>query len=437
MLEKRLNSLHLCVQGLVFIFVGILVISNRSGLILDIFALFMLYYLLTGVLRLVDWILHPKEFTKLIDSIANFVIGFFIEFTPRLQLKLLPWLFGIMLLVRAFINIISYLLFKRNHVRGRWQELFMFTFNSLVGLSMMFMPIVYVDEIMILIGCYLILYGVKDIKDTIKDEMKLDTKNRLKRKFHLPVPDMIAAIIPYRVLHYINHYFEEHEQENKPVLQDVKEDVNPELEVLIHVSDVGFGKIGHVDLCYHGYIISYGNYDASSYHLHEMIGDGVLFVAPKEKYIPFCIADSQKTLFGFGLTLTPDQQERIDQELKKLFENVIPWQSPYEKAKLNGDAKGMEDASFYASRLYKNTGAKMYKFKQGPFKTYFVLKTNCVLLADEIIGKTGIDIVSLNGLITPGAYYDYFSRQFMIRGTNVVTRTIYHRSNGVISFDKE
>ena len=30
---------------------------------------------------------------------------------------------------------------------------------------------------------------------------------------------------------------------------------------------------------------------------------------------------------------------------------------------------------------------------KGPFKTYFALNTNCVLLADTIVGQAGIDLV--------------------------------------------
>ncbi len=34
--------------------------------------------------------------------------------------------------------------------------------------------------------------------------------------------------------------------------------------MFIHVTKDGFGAIGHVDLCYKGRIISFGNYDTNS-----------------------------------------------------------------------------------------------------------------------------------------------------------------------------
>lgn len=428
MLEKRLDSLRLGLSGCAFILLGILVVWAQATLILNVFHIFMLFYLIAGLLCIFEWLLHLKKITKLLEGIFDFAIGIFLYLTPNFQLSLLPCLFGLILLMHAVAHGITLTVYLYNRVHGRLRESIMTLFYFVMGCSLCTAPRSHANEVMIIIGIYLILYGLKDIKDVIIDLLRIDTKNKLKRKIHFPLPDVFAAMIPHRVLLSINRYLEENTEDDFPVIRDVKERVKPDLEVLIHVSDRGFGKVGHVDLCYEGTIISYGNYDADSARLHELIGDGVLFLANKEAYIPFCIEDSEKTIFGFGLALTEKQKKNLDQQLKRFFENLIPWYSPYERAEKAGDEKGMADAQYYASRLYKNTHAKMFKFKSGRFKTYFVLTDNCVSLADELLGKTGVDIVSYNGVITPGTYYDYFSRQFMIRGNNVVSRTIYHKT---------
>ena len=41
-----------------------------------------------------------------------------------------------------------------------------------------------------------------------------------------------------------------------------------------------------------------------------------------------------------------------------------------------------------------------FKFKRGRYKTYFVLGSNCVKLAEAIMGKAGMDIIDLNGIIS-------------------------------------
>ena len=84
-----------------------------------------------------------------------------------------------------------------------------------------------------------------------------------------------------------------------------------------------------------------------------------------------------------------------------------------------------KDVDDYASRLYKATQASFYKFKKGRFKYYFVMTNNCVLLADHIIGKSGIDIVNMNGIITPGTYFSYFEEEAKKENSRVLLKTLY------------
>ncbi|TAH59554.1 MAG: hypothetical protein EWM50_07880 [Gottschalkiaceae bacterium] len=66
---------------------------------------------------------------------------------------------------------------------------------------------------------------------------------------------------------------------------------------------------------------------------------------------------------------------------------------------------------------------------KGPFKTYFALNTNCVLLADTIVGQAGIDLLKIQGLISPGAYFDFFNREFSRKNSFVISRTIYYKND--------
>lgn len=65
-------------------------------------------------------------------------------------------------------------------------------------------------------------------------------------------------------------------------------------------------------------------------------------------------------------------------------------------------------------------------FHQENIKPYFVLGTNCCYLADDIVGKSGSDILSLNGIITPGTYYDYLEKELYRKKGIVVTKNIYN-----------
>lgn len=427
MLEKKIDTMHLMLQGLIFILMGMVIMLMHQVLMWRIVIVFEIGFFIISIFTFCDWLLHMHRKERLIYAIAEFGLAFFLATYPHIPVAILPILFGCLMLMHAVVHGITTYIYFSHHASGRIKELMLTGIYLLLGITMFLEPLVYVGDLMFLIGLYLCLYGIKNLKDALMEEMKIDTKNKMRRKVRLPLPVLFASLIPHRVLTYINHFFKESHEEPQAAIVEYKEEVEPDLEVLIHVTDKGYGAFGHVDICYHGYIISYGNYDAASYHLHDCIGDGVLFVAPKEKYIPFCIADSQKTLFGFGMVLNDEMKREVNRKIYDIFQKIEPWYPDYQIALEKHDEKTMQESlEYYANRLYKNTKAKMYKFKSGPFKTYFVLKTNCVALADAIIGKTGIDIVDSNGIISPGSYYEYFNNEFMKSSTRVVTRTIYH-----------
>ena len=75
--------------------------------------------------------------------------------------------------------------------------------------------------------------------------------------------------------------------------------------------------------------------------------------------------------------------------------------------------------------MVKATGAKIFKVKSGPFRKYFAINTNCVQLADTIIGPAGLDILRVNAIATPGSYFSMLNEMFERGGTIVTERTIY------------
>ena len=54
------------------------------------------------------------------------------------------------------------------------------------------------------------------------------------------------------------------------------------------------------------------------------------------------------------------------------------------------------------------------------------------MLADSIIGKSGTDILKINGIITPGTYYEYLNREFQKKNSMVISKNIYNaQSTGI------
>lgn len=75
----------------------------------------------------------------------------------------------------------------------------------------------------------------------------------------------------------------------------------------------------------------------------------------------------------------------------------------------------------------KEIGAELFKFRKSKFKTYFVLSTNCVLLADSVIGQAGTDILGIRGFIAPGTYQTYLDQEYEKPHSMVVAKNIYYR----------
>ena len=116
-----------------------------------------------------------------------------------------------------------------------------------------------------------------------------------------------------------------------------------------------------------------------------------------------------------------------------MYEEAYVWHSPYEvdlkKNKKENKETDINDYKDYASRLYQVTKAKFYKFKKGKFKKFFVVGNSCCNLVNYLLGKNGIDILDMYGVITPGAYYEYLNREFHMKNSIVISRKIYNSKN--------
>ena len=203
-----------------------------------------------------------------------------------------------------------------------------------------------------------------------------------------------------------------------------KNDLKPKLFVIIHLAKSGSASFGHIEVSYNGKIYSYGNYNKHSRHLFDAIGDGIILVADKEKYIDYCIHNKKRYLIEFGIVLTEKEEKQIEKRINKLItENTEPFYSDlelYEKGKIMYD-----DFNDMSSEIYKYANGKYYRITKGKNKIFFVLKNNCAQVAEQILKGNGKRIIKLNGIISPGTYYDYLNQAFLMKNSNVVTKKVY------------
>ena len=376
---------------IIVLFLGLLILLNSGFILLQI-------------------VQGKKE--KLIPLFINIGFGLLFLLDPELPTSIVVIAFGLYVCITGVSHFITYIYYRKENVSGRLAFLISSLVLVFVAITFIISPLIHAQQMTIICAIYMLYLGIKFMTRSMRELLSEDRKNSLKRRIRVSLPIFMEALAPRMVLEFVNERLEQKDDTIYP------QDIPSPLYVFVHVSKQGFGAIGHVDLCYDGEVIAYGAYDDASNHLMGALGDGVLFTMnDKEAYLDFCLQDDPTSaIFEYNLYLDDVQKQRVQETIESFKKRLIPWQPPYLENK---------EADDYASRLYKRAHASFYKFKKGQFKYYFVMTTNCVLLADHIIGKSGIDIINMNGIITPGTYYTYLEEESLKENSRVLKKEIY------------
>lgn len=412
MTEKAITKISLIINSILFITVGFIIIFYKTKY-LDLFHLInSLLIIGLGGISLILNILKTKRIKDILLSISTLGIGIFFYNNKRKFLSLFPIMFGIYMLVNGIIKFVTYVVFKKVENENFYNVLLGSVIDFIFSYIIIKEPSENIDNLTIILGIYIILFGVTYAKDFLKEIFPDIMKKKRKKRITLPI--IVSSMMPYGVLLKINNALNSYETPVK--VKNKKVSGNVDLEIFIHVKDTAIGRFGHADLCYKGMVYSYGCYDEKSKKLFESLGNGTLFkTSERDKYLKFCTTNSDKTIFAFGITLTDKEKENIEKRLQEIEDDTYPW-NPKESEK-----------NSYAQKLVKKTQAKFYKFKNSNYKTYFLMSTNCVKLVDDVVGTTGSDLLTINGVITPGAYYEYLENEFKKKNSNVITKQIYSK----------
>ncbi|MCW6666692.1 DUF308 domain-containing protein [Aerococcaceae bacterium NML190938] len=385
------------------------------------------YFFFVGIFNLFSRWFKPKEDRgSLLSTIGQIVFAFILSAVNMLTdapINVIVMLFGAYQIFTAGISAITYVLYRKNDIKPRGRFLFDAIMYGLLGISALFSPSEDAELQFLIVGIYLIFLGFTYFRDGLFFNTEAGHPE-LKRKFKMNLPIVLVALIPNNMLKKINATLQQETGETASTLFDLSKEENatPDLEVLVHVTESGFGAMGHVDICYNGEVISYGSYDTFSEKLGGAIGEGVLFKVDRDKYVDFCKVESNKTLFGYGLRLNDEQKKAIEARIAEIESITVPWQPTDKELPAKEGVKGKP---MYSYRLQQATHARLFKFTESKFRSYFVLSTNCVLLADSIIGQAGTDILSVKGFISPGTYQDYLEREYNKPNSLVITRSVY------------
>lgn len=432
---KNIDVYSMVFSGILYLALGVLFLVQKQTILFAVKGLLNVLVVLFAIAAIFQIIGFSPLKKKSIASISrvfgfliNLSVALIIYFKPEIIVSILPVFFGVYAIFSGFIRILIYLQYKINNVKRRSFIMIGAIILFILGILITTNPLAAILPITNIIGFFFTFYGISFILDGVLEGLPPEAKNSFKRRIRISLPIFMVALIPHKILIKINKLLET-EELNEEDLTIFKQNIPFDLEVLIHVAEKGIGVFGHVDIWFEDKVMTYGSYDDDTYKLRGIISDGVFIeIDDKEKYIDFSQKYMGKTLFGFGMKLTEEQKERVREKIDEVKENLYAWKP---KSQLDEEKEMIPvvKRTDYASMVYDNLKCKFYKFIKGPFKTYFVMNTNCVLLADKIVGQSGIDLVKISGLITPGAYFEFFNREFMRKSSFVISRTIYYKED--------
>ncbi|MBQ9482575.1 MAG: DUF308 domain-containing protein [Ruminiclostridium sp.] len=434
MYKMYLYKAALFAFGAALLTLGIIIVSQREVLMAPLAYFAGAVLLIHGARNAAGFIAHggrlgqKRKKAKLVTAAANLTIGVLIMVLPELTFSLAKYLLAAYLLFNAASKLADFIVARLDGSRGHWLELIAFVFY-MVFVILLAVSGLGNNTFLVISGVYCILFGAETLSDFVTLIVPQRIKNDLKRHIRITPPVFVSTFLPLGTLRYINEYISVNDRPPELAADDRGDGAPPDIEIMVHVSNNGSGKIGHLDLYFGGEVISYGNHDQASHRLFGVFGDGVMFTAEKETYLDFSVNHDRQIIFSYGLRLTPNQLSAVQKEVDDIKSRAVPWKPPYQTACEEKGAANVKLSDFhdYCSELWNGTHADFFKFGSGKFRTYSILSTNCVLLTDEILGKAGTDIVCISGVSSPGIYFDYLERLYLTQKTMVISKTIYDR----------
>jgi len=425
MLQKKLNTYSTLLFSIICIILGILTISGGKTLLKYNIYLIAILIVSLSIINLSKLILFKDHGKKLIEAFIRFIVDFIFAnimvYYNDLIIASITVFFGIYIFIHSLLHLFNFYLYRVNHIKGKLKLLFSFLITFILSSLLIFHPAKNIFFAEVIVGCYLIFLGIDKFNDFLREITPTKYSNNLKSHIQIQLPILLAMFIPKQLISIINESLEIKNEDN---FQVTKKQANPDIEVIIHLATSGSASFGHVEIGFQDKIYSFGNYDRHSRAFFDAIGDGVICIANKDSYIKYALNNKKRYLVIFGIQLNAEEKKIIKNRINHLIhDNTIdyyPDLALYEQGKL-----GAGTYNDMSSEIYKLADGKFKKITKGKNKKFFVLKTNCVMVANYILNGDDMKLIAINGIISPGSYYDYLNNEFLKKNSNVITRKIY------------
>ncbi|MEG2576079.1 MAG: DUF308 domain-containing protein [Christensenella sp.] len=411
------NRAFVTVISLLFIAAGIVLMLVPIATVETIAFILGIVLALSGVLRVLQFLFTRHNnlditLNTLVIGILCAVIGIVLILNPFFADILLEKIIAAWMILMGLIKLIISYTYKKAKEKQWIGTLIASLISIVIGIIIWRSFAAWEFVLGVLIPIYFIVLGASSLFNVALD--------RATDRARVPLPLWMEAFFPQKALKSVKETLASGNTENispdSVYIHGMKMSTD-DIEVFVHMSERSASAFGHVDIGMGDYVLSYGNYDHSkeAISLFGLLYDGIFFVCPRKKYIEFSVSEAGKTIMGYKLALSNEAQEQIARNVRAFFENCAPWQIKETDRKIN-------DYSW----AIKDMGGELYKVTSGKFKTYFVLNTNCALLSEVLLDKTGIPKSrAFGGAVTPGSAYALYERELAKKNSFVISKRSY------------
>ncbi|KAF0227633.1 MAG: hypothetical protein FD133_1022 [Erysipelotrichaceae bacterium] len=409
--KNQIRNSSVLVSGLLVLSLGTLLFfetSIISGLLIQLNRYVLM---IIGLFQFVVFLLENQKLKKtqhLWNTGYLLIINVLLWRIPEMQIAMIPLVYGVWALISAISKSMIYYVYKIDDIRPRLWNLIDAIISVGFAFVLLFDPVPSMLRLVWVAGVYLIYVGLFQIVSGVQLVTAGFFRKRINHLFRLPLPNFIAMLYPQRVLKQLIHLGLEVNTVHKPLKPN-------QLEILFHMKGTRSDNLGHLDMIYQNKLYSYGAYDPKHRYLNNSLGDGVLIISDPQPYLDFCIRTEQKRMIGFVYDMDDQQASLFENRMQQLLDRSQSWIPAFKE----------NDSLYYIQRLSSATKADFFKFTQGHFKTYFAFGTNCVELVDYFIKDKQLGLFRLNGIITPGAYFDFLNTAFQLQTDKITQRRTY------------
>ena len=414
MLRKAYTPASMFLEAFGLFVVGILFFVHPQGTLSFIVSIVHVLAWISALNSLFKWLTKRDEHRpSLLHALLMLGLAVFLSAHPGFIASSFSLVAAIWIMINAIAKYIYAYQLLKTQSKGKIQTLLQGILYTLFALAIFADLAGSAVSLSWVLGLYSLVRSFFALMDAFRELLGTDLDGkRVRQHLRFKPPVLLTALLPMQLLRALDDPDEEAEIQKWTRQETALENAQPNLEIFLHLGkNVAFG-MGHVDIALEGKTYSFGNYDSTSNRLFGAFSDGVFFKANRDQYLQYILNNEKRRLIGYGVVLSDTQKEAVMEKITEFLYQSKRWYPPEEKTP-------------FAKLMEQTAHAEFYKIGQGPFRTYNVLTTNCVAVANMLSGSGGVDLMSPQGIITPGTYSEFLDRQFLRKKSIVVSRTVY------------